>query len=132
MEAEIHRRNRKGVMNSRGSRRTEQHQGGESSLRGDVLREDVNGSRCRERRATVGAANNNREDILFILTDSRAALQTSLNISQSAPPRSGIEVQLKEALRKQGHLDTAIAWIRGHIGTPGNEKADELAAFTSV
>ena len=68
----------------------------------------------------------------FILSDSQAALQTSLNLSRGIPPRSGIEVQLKAALRLRGHLDTGIAWIGVHIGIPGNEKTDELAAFASI
>jgi len=47
-------------------------------------------------------------------------------------PRSGIEVQLTEALRKREHLDTAISWIRSHIGIEGNEKADDAAALASI
>jgi len=68
--------------------------------------------------------------MLFLLTDSQAALVT--HSDQPKPPRSGIEVLLKKALHKRRDQDTAIAWIRSHIGIQGNEKADKRAAYESL
>jgi len=68
----------------------------------------------------------------FILTDSQAALRSVINLSKGQPPRSGIEREIKDFLVKRSGEDTAIAWIRSHIGIPGNEKADKLASFTST
>jgi len=59
-------------------------------------------------------------------------LHSTLNLGLGIPPRSGIEVRIKEALRQRTHLDTAIAWVHSHIGIPGSEEADGHAAFTSV
>jgi len=70
--------------------------------------------------------------INFILTASQAALTSTVNLCNGAPPRSAIEREIKEALRQRAREDTAIAWIRGHIGIPDNERADRLAAFTSI
>ena len=64
---------------------------------------------------------------LLILTDSRASIA---NMRNRAPPRSSME---KDSLRRRQdlHMDTAIAWVRGHIGIPGNAKADHQALLQS-
>jgi len=68
----------------------------------------------------------------FILTDSQAALQSVLILSKGHLPRSGIERDIKGLLLRKAGEDTAIAWIRSHIGIPGNEQADKLASFAAV
>ena len=55
-----------------------------------------------------------------------------MNFCRGASPHSDIEVQIEDGLRKTASEDTAIAWIRSHIGIPGNEYADRLAAFISI
>jgi len=50
-----------------------------------------------------------------ILSDSMTAIHTALQLSGGAPPRSGIETDLRESLLARKN-DTAVAWIRGHIG----------------
>ena len=65
-----------------------------------------------------------------ILSDSSTAIRTALSLSSGAPPRSGIEMELREAFLERGHT-TAIAWIRGHLGLDGNTIADELAELHS-
>ena len=69
-----------------------------------------------------------------ILSDSHSAVSTTLALSQGAPPRSGIEKEIKNGLhrRHDAHWDTSISWVRSHIGIEGNEKADRLASFHSA
>ncbi|KAF8422939.1 hypothetical protein EV426DRAFT_669791 [Tirmania nivea] len=69
---------------------------------------------------------------LLILTDSMTSKQALLNLGKGAPPRSGIERELKDLLHKRAHLQTAIGWVRSHIGIPGNERADKRAAYESA
>ncbi|KAF8427058.1 hypothetical protein EV426DRAFT_686704 [Tirmania nivea] len=69
---------------------------------------------------------------LLVLTDSIASRQALLNLGKGAPPRSGIERELKDLLHKRAHLETAIGWVRSHIGIPGNERADQRAAYESA
>ncbi|KAF8414594.1 hypothetical protein EV426DRAFT_722189 [Tirmania nivea] len=71
-------------------------------------------------------------DKLLVLTDSMASKQALLNLGKGAPPRSGIERELKDLLHKRAHLQTAIGWVRSHIGIPGNERADKRAAYESA
>jgi len=65
-----------------------------------------------------------------ILSDSSTAIHTALRLSSGAPPRSGIEIELREALLGRKHT-TAVAWIRGHLGLHGNTVADKLAELHS-
>jgi len=83
-------------------------------------------------RETIALASQSDQEMPFILTDSQAALRSTLNMSQGALPSTGIEVRLKKAMTDRKDKDTAISWIRSHIGIPGNEVADILAALASV
>lgn len=65
-----------------------------------------------------------------VLSDSTTAIHTALQLSQASTPRSSIETDLREALLARKN-DTAVAWIRGHIGLEGNTIADSLAELHS-
>ena len=55
------------------------------------------------------------------------AASNLVGLANGDPPRSHIEVELKQELRARGHLECQIAWVRSHIGIPGNEVADAAA-----
>lgn len=71
-------------------------------------------------------------EMLALLSDSQAAIQSIVNMSRGAPLRLGIEVQIKSALTENVTRDIKVAWVRGHIGITGNEKADKRAALESI
>jgi len=56
---------------------------------------------------------------LCILTDSMTAINTALQLSRGEPPRSGVEIELRNRL------------IRSHIAISGNTHADRIAEFRS-
>ncbi|KAF8425537.1 hypothetical protein EV426DRAFT_595552 [Tirmania nivea] len=68
-------------------------------------------------------------DKLLTLTDSTVSVQALLNLSRDTSPRSGIKKELKNLLYKRARQETAIVWVRSHIGISGNEKADRRAAY---
>ncbi|KAF8419477.1 hypothetical protein EV426DRAFT_702707 [Tirmania nivea] len=54
-------------------------------------------------------------DKLLILSDSMAGIQALVNLSRGAPPRSGIEKELKLLFRERAHQETAIGWDMGRF-----------------
>ncbi|XP_045541155.1 uncharacterized protein LOC123722714 [Papilio machaon] len=60
-----------------------------------------------------------------IFSDSRSALQTIANPNSGHPLAEETRENLKE-MRKEGG-DLKFYWVRAHIGTTGNERADTLA-----
>ena len=69
-----------------------------------------------------------RSQKICVLSDSTTAIHTALQLSGGAPPRSGIEAEIRHHLLSR-QADTAVAWIRGHIGLEGNTIADNLAGL---
>ena len=68
--------------------------------------------------------------MICLVSDSQAAIQTVHNLSKGQPPRSQIESRIKDALRSP-NKDIGL-WVRGHIGIPGNKKADKRAEYESI
>ena len=71
------------------------------------------------------------EQPLALASDSQAAISTLRSLSKGAPPRSGIEVRLKDALSRRTGEPGAL-WVRRHIGIASNERADRKANLTRV
>lgn len=72
---------------------------------------------------------NQDEKTVLILTDSQAAVASMERLGRGEPPRSKVEAAILQQLvrrRRQDHK-TWVAWIRSHIGIPGNEAADAIA-----
>ena len=72
------------------------------------------------------------DNTICLLSDSDAAIDIVCNVAQGQPARSGMERPIKQSLNlRQGKgYDTAIAWVRAHIQSSGNEEADTLALFS--
>ncbi|KAF8451403.1 hypothetical protein BGX38DRAFT_1269417 [Terfezia claveryi] len=70
-------------------------------------------------------------ELLTILSDSQAAIQAVRNMNTGSPPRCDIEKEIKARVVSNPHRDLQLAWVRGHLGIPGNEKAGRIADFQS-
>ena len=73
--------------------------------------------------------------LLAMLTDSKPAIRTVEKLdSGTEAPRSAIEASIQKSLetRKNRHMDTYIAWVKGHKDIKGNEKANKLSKETSI
>ena len=68
---------------------------------------------------------------LELPTDTMAAKQSLLNLSEGSPPRSHRETHPGPSAHagKKRQLDTAISWVRAHIGITGNERAGREATY---
>jgi len=80
-----------------------------------------------KRKAMALGAEQGTAEMLFSPTDYLAALYTAMNLSNGTLPRSGVEIDLKNALRRRRDQETHIAGIRSHIGIPSNVTADQPA-----
>ncbi|XP_069361305.1 uncharacterized protein [Maniola hyperantus] len=67
--------------------------------------------------------------VVNIMSDSRSSLELLENPKTTHPLARKILDNLREI--HQDNRDVRLFWIRAHIGTPGNERADELAKAAS-
>ncbi|RPB22779.1 hypothetical protein L211DRAFT_302099 [Terfezia boudieri ATCC MYA-4762] len=71
-------------------------------------------------------------NMIAVMSDSRATIQTVHNLNKGLPPRSGIEANIKRTLSEYASSkDVRISWVQGNFGIEGNEKADQRACFES-
>ena len=84
-----------------------------------------------ERLAIALALEEETSNMIALVSDSQAAIHTVHNLSKGQPPRSHIEIHIKNALKSKTR-DIGILWVRGHIGIAGNEKGDKRAEYESI
>lgn len=71
-----------------------------------------------------------KEPIVNILSDSRSSLDLLKNPKQSHPLSQCIKENIGK-IRAEGR-DIRLFWLRAHVGTAGNERADELAKTAAL
>ncbi|KAJ8909279.1 hypothetical protein NQ315_003485 [Exocentrus adspersus] len=67
------------------------------------------------------------EERIFICSDSQAALRAI----SSPRTRSVLVQECGDALSLARQKEVGLVWVRGHLGIPGNERADQLACLGS-
>jgi ribonuclease HI len=65
------------------------------------------------------------EEEAFILSDSKSSLQALNNFEHKNPQVQAIQTELNE-LENKG-IRARLGWVKAHVGTYGNERADDLA-----
>lgn len=80
-------------------------------------------------RAVSQARDSNRETV-NILSDSRSSLELLQSPKLSHPLAKAIKECIAQ-IRAEGR-QVRLFWLRAHVGTPGNERADELAKSASA
>ena len=68
-----------------------------------------------------------RERGILILADSMAAVQAVKKARRTGKARSRELVRVMREV--QTRKDIRFAWVKAHVGIPGNERADQQAKF---
>ena len=66
----------------------------------------------------------------LVLADSMAAIQAVKKAGKTGKARSGELVRVMKEVRKRGNV--RFAWVKAHVGIPGNERADQAAKFYTM
>ena len=64
---------------------------------------------------------------MLILADSMAAIQAVKKDGRTGKARSRELVRVIKEVRRRGNV--RFAWVKAHVGIPGNERADRSAGF---
>ncbi|CAG5030490.1 unnamed protein product [Parnassius apollo] len=108
----------------------------DSSIRSSVCDLDLCGSRQifqSELYALLRAtklAESSTEPVVNIMSDSRSSLDLLANSKASHPLSKAIQESIGK-MRNDGRV-IRLFWLRAHVGTSGNERADELAKAAAL
>ena len=66
---------------------------------------------------------------MLILADSMVAIQAVKKAGKTGKARSRELVRVMKEVQKRGKGNVKFAWVKAHVGIPGNERADQAAKF---